>query len=54
MAPDEAHRPGDDGYGDIEEDEAEGKGQIDQEWDQPSQVIAMKDETGNPPSRKKR
>lgn len=54
LIPDPTRRPHDNRNGHIEEDDAQRDGQIQQEGDQPPQVIPMEDETCNPPSRSAR
>jgi hypothetical protein len=50
VVPDEVHGFGDDGDGDVEEDQAEGDCQPEEEGDDPSKVRSVEGETCNPPA----
>jgi hypothetical protein len=51
MVPNEVHRLRDNADRDIEENNPQRNSQIEQEWNQPSPVISVQNQTGDPPPR---
>lgn len=54
MIPHKVHRDRDDRDRNVEENDAQRNGEVEQERDQPSEVVSMLDQAGNPPAVEKK